>query len=383
LFSGALAVLPPVAPAASSPCAIRWLADEADPNRTVVEVTGVPTPQLQSLRRGALDNPAWHDLFAVQASQGDALTDMGVPPMLGTYRVDGSAIRFIPQFPLEPGVTYRAVFRPGHLPDARGNPDPVTSTHRPARQPATPTTTVARVYPSADVVPENLLKFYIHFSAPMSRGHIYDHIRLLDETGKPVELPFLEIDEELWNPELTRLTLFIDPGRIKRGVQPLEEIGPALEAGRHYTLVIHREWLDGAGQPLKEDFRKRFKVGPPARTAIDPGRWQINAPKSGTRDPLILRFEAPLDAALALRKISVINAVGTLVQTAKTLADHERELRLLPDEPWQRGPGRIVVQTTLEDLAGNNVGKPFEVDLFEGVQRRLSNASVELPFEVR
>ena len=66
----------------------------------------------------------------------------------------------------------------------------------------------------------------------MSRGHIYDHIRLLDAQGAPVELPFLEIDEELWNAEMTRLTLFIDPGRIKRGVKPLEEIGPSLVAGQ-------------------------------------------------------------------------------------------------------------------------------------------------------
>ena len=32
-----------------------------------------------------------------------------------------------------------------------------------------------------------------------------------------IELPFLEIDEELWDPAMMRLTLFIDPGRIKRG----------------------------------------------------------------------------------------------------------------------------------------------------------------------
>ena len=67
----------------------------------------------------------------------------------------------------------------------------------------------------------------------MQRGHVYDHIHLLGEAGKPVELPFLELDEELWDPEMTRLTIFIDPGRIKRGVRPLEEIGPALEAGKN------------------------------------------------------------------------------------------------------------------------------------------------------
>jgi len=34
-------------------------------------------------------------------------------------------------------------------------------------------------------------------------------------------------------------------------------------------------------------------------------------------------------------------------------------------------------------LAGNNIGKPFEVDLFERVQRRLAQSTVKLPFDVR
>ena len=52
---------------------------------------------------------------------------------------------------------------------------------------------VAQVYPSADVLPENLLKFYVHFSGPMRGGHIYDHVRFRDEAGKLVEMPFLEM----------------------------------------------------------------------------------------------------------------------------------------------------------------------------------------------
>jgi hypothetical protein len=50
---------------------------------------------------------------------------------------------------------------------------------------------------------------------------------------------------------MMRLTLFIDPGRIKRGVLPLEEVGPALEEGKRYTLMIDRDLKDGTGNPLK------------------------------------------------------------------------------------------------------------------------------------
>ena len=144
----------------------------------------------------------------------------------------------------------------------------------------------------------------------MSRGQIYEHIHLRDDLGKEIELPFLEIDEELWDPAMTRLTLFIDPGRIKRGVLPLEEIGPALEAGKSYSLMIDADWKDGAGNPLQAAFEKRFRVVAPDREPPDPSRWQIQAPQAGTRDPLQVAFPEPMDHALAQRVIHVVADLG-------------------------------------------------------------------------
>jgi len=88
------------------------------------------------------------------------------------------------------------------------------------------------------VLPENLLKFYIQFSAPMSRGHIYDHISLRDSAGKTVELPFLEIDEELWNPQMTRLTLFMIQGGLSVGSNPWRKSDLCWKTGKHYALII-------------------------------------------------------------------------------------------------------------------------------------------------
>src|SRR5205823_5383949 len=105
-------------------------------------------------------------------------------------------------------------------------------------KPAGPPAAVAQVYPTADELPENLLKFYLHFTGPMRRGEAYDHLRLLDAQGKVVERSFLELGEELWDGSGRRFTLVIDPGRIKRGLKPREDLGPVLEAGKSYTLVI-------------------------------------------------------------------------------------------------------------------------------------------------
>lgn len=375
-------VLPvPISAAETPGYSIRW---NTNSNQTSVEIAGLGEKTLRQLRGANWEIADWRKLLSVYAGQGDFIADMSVPAMLGSYRVEDGLIRFRPQFPMERGVTYRAVFSSSRLPGGtkRLSAD-IISTIRLPETSRQPTTVVTQVYPSADVLPENLLKFYVHFSAPMQGGHIYNHIHLRDEAGKPVELPFLEIDEELWNPEMTRLTLFIDPGRIKRGVQPLEEIGPALEEGKRYTLEIDAAWHDNAGLALKENFRKTFRVGAQDREPPAPATWKINSPKAGTRDTLTVTFPEPMDHALALRVIRVADAASQSVEGVSALSNHEKQWSFTPDRSWTAGPHQLQVQNTIEDLAGNNIGKAFEVDLFEGVQRRFTNQVVKISFDVR
>ena len=364
--------------------AVRWIPDASDTNKVIVEVSGLSASALRDLR-GANWTPAqWRRLLTARVEHGDLFTDVGIPAMHGNYRVLEGTLRFEPQFPLEPGVRYRAVFLPANLPgEHSGSAPPLSAAFEMPARAAKPSTVVARVYPSGAFLPENLLKFYVQFSAPMSRGNVYDYVRLRDGAGRYVELPFLELGEELWDPGMTRLTLIIDPGRIKRGVQPLEEIGPALEKGKSYVLEVSRQWNDGAGVPLKQNFQKSFKVGPPDREPPDPARWEIQAPKSQTRDALLVAFPEPMDHALALRMIRVTRETGELVEGAPALDDEEQRWRFTPASPWRRGSFRLSVQTTIEDLAGNNIGKAFEVDLVESTQRHLTNSTVNLSFDVR
>ncbi len=369
---GALAVLLAGAQFAGAEPLIKWV-PSAD--RINVEVTGLDDAALTAVREWSAAK--WGALFAVRVQQDGALV------MLGAWKADASALRFTPQFPLTPGVTYRAVFDPSQLPGVAADARHVTSEFTVPVPPLAPGTVVTNIFPSAGEVPENLLKFYLHFSAPMSRGHIYEHIHLRDEVGKDVELPFLEIDEELWDPEMKRLTLFIDPGRIKRGVRPLEEIGPALEQGRRFTLAIDAAWLDAAGQPLAHKHERIFRVGPPDRTPIAPGEWQLAAPAAGRSGALRVTFPEPMDHALALRLLRVTREDGTPVGGTATLADAERRWSFTPSRPWQAGPHRLVVPGTLEDLAGNNVGKAFEVELLESGTRRELVESEKLPFVVK
>ena len=359
---------------------LRW---NTNSNQTIVEVAGLSEKTIRQLHEANWQVEDWEKLLSVYAGQRDSIASPGLPAMLGSYCVVDGFIRFQPKFPLEPGVVYRAVFRPARLPGgAESGATDVDSTFLLPTEQRAPTTTVTHVYPSADVLPENLLKFYVHFSAPMRRGHIYEHIQLRDEAEKPLELPFLEIDEELWNPEMTRLTLFIDPGRIKRGVQPLEEIGPVLEAGKKYTLVIDRGWQDARGYPMRKTFRKRFKAGPPDREPIVTSAWHILPPRAGSPDAVRIRLPKPLDHALALRMIRVADSEGRFLPGEASLIIDEREWIFAPAKAWSAGSYHIVVQTLIEDLAGNNIGKPFEIDLFDGVERRLTKETVSLAFQV-
>ena len=63
--------------------------------------------------------------------------------------------------------------------------------------------------------------------------------------------------------------------------------------------------------------------------------------------------------------------------------EQERRWMLQPVGPWTQGPHFLVVATTIEDLAGNNIGKTFDVELAAGTPRQVAAPSVAVPFEVR
>ena len=90
-----------------------------------------------------------------------------------------------------------------------------------------------------------------------------------------------------------------------------------------------------------------------------------------------------MDNALIQRVIHVTDASGKPVAGQIVLSDQERHWSFQPLGPWKPGQHQLVIQTTIEDLAGNNIGKQFDVDLFEGVQRRLTTSTVKLPLPIQ
>ena len=239
------------------------------------------------------------------------------------------------------------------------------------------------VYPSARVLPENLLRFYIHFSAPMSRGEAYRHIHLLDAAGKQVPDPFLELDEELWSGDGCRFTLLFDPGRIKRGLKPREEVGPVLEQGRTYTLAIDRAWADAKGQSLGGEYRRGFASVLPTRRRLRRATGQFGHPRrvveNRSRSGSPNHWTAPW-----LRRLIIIeDGQGSIVKGQVSLAAAESVWMLTPDVPWKVGEYRLVIGSELEDLAGNAISRPFEVDQVGPISLRIEPRTVILGFQVR
>ncbi len=368
--------LPPRAPA------IHFNQGAANAGKETVEVTGLTPTDLARLTQVKWEPAQWSALFAVYLANDAKPAAKDLPPVLGSYKVDQHVLRFEPRFPLTPGLSYRAVFDLRKLHSDAKNQPVVAVFSIPKVHPTT-RTTVQQVYPTAGKLPENQLKFYVHFSAPMSRGEAYKHLQILGPTGKAIDHPFLELDEELWDPQGRRFTAFLHPGRIKRGLKPREELGPILEEGKTYTLVIDQGWSDAKGNPLKESFRKTFRVTAPDDRPPDPKTWKLQTPPAGTREPLGVRFAKPLDHSLLQRMLWVVNAANEKVAGNVAIAEEETVWRFTPRDAWQPGTYRLVADTRLEDLAGNSIARPFEIDVFHPVQRAVKAATVAVPFALK
>jgi hypothetical protein len=211
----------------------------------------------------------------------------------------------------------------------------------------------------------------------MSLGEAWQRIHLLDENGDAIRGAFLEIDQELWDPDHKRLTVLLDPGRIKRGLVPASEAGTPIVEGRRYTLAIDREWRDASSVPMMVGFQKVFMGGSSDRTPPAPERWRIGTPTAGTSQPLVVDFPKPMDYALLQRMLEVPGIPGTIA-----IDRDETEWRFTPDMPWKAGAYRLSADSTLEDVCGNRLDRAFDVDTRRKTPERAARKIIPLPFTV-
>ena len=284
------------------------------------------------------------------------------PAVLGAYRAAGEVIRFRPRYPFRAGGVYTCRFLPENLPAGAGEIPvyPPLTLNFTMPSPVRPVAArVTGVYPAGATVPENLLRIYIHFSLAMQRKSVQDHVRLLDDQGEDVILPFVEVEHGLWDTGSRRLTLFFHPGRIKRGVGPHDSMGPPLQAGKTYRLVVSEGLRDARGYPLESAYEQDLIVVEADRRSPDPAAWIVAAPRS-SRHEVTLEFHEALDHALLGRFIQVWTQGGEEVHGQVTVRPDGSGWSFMPESPWVAGNYLLMVNPALEDLAGNTAGYLFD-----------------------
>lgn len=315
---------------------VKWEGDKA------VAIT-VPQKFLSSVSKDSVN-----ELLHIHLAKSDQR-------IIGDYLVEEDKVIFKPIIAFTRGLNYKVYVRN----------ELIQELAIPADNSAVAPEVVA-VYPALDTLPENLLKFYLSFSKPMQEGDILQHIHLIKDGRDTMSSVFLDL--ELWNNERTMLTLWLDPGRIKRDLQPNKLLGPPLNKGSHYQLVIDKEWQDAEGILLKENFTRNFFTGPHDSVSPDVELWTISAPRSETREQLKINFNEPLDHVLAESTILVTNANGNEVKGKPRVSDDGTILYFVPDIEWKPAIYKVQIESRLEDLAGNNLDRLFDTDLTQKPQ---------------
>lgn len=307
--------------------------------------------------------------------------DEALPQVIGSTEYSRGGLIFKPKYGFSPGAAYRVEVGYHKKEDIRNLQSFQTSVSIPEVD-RTPKTLVTNVYPTGDKLPMNQLKLYIEFSTPMRMGSAYEHIKLYREPEHVLEEEaFLAMPEELWDPERKRLTIFFDPGRIKRGVQPNLQLGLPLVEGRRYRLVIDRGWLDSNGARLLEGYEKSFSVIEVDRKSPQPNDWEVVSPEMDSRSPLAVNFRESMDYGLLHSAIVVVDADEQPVAGEISVAEEESLWQFVPHQPWAKGEYRLLINPWLEDLAGNNLRRKFDVDLHDPADRPKEIDQVVIPFK--
>ena len=278
--------------------------------------------------------------------------------VLGEFKFDRDEVIFEPLVPFTYGLRYEVLLDDSLLAEVeipKGefvNPE------------------LLSIYPTQDTLPENLLKMYIHFSQPMVEGRSLSNIRLIGNRRDTMKGTFLDLKPELWNAEGTVLTLWLDPGRIKRDLIPNKELGTPLQEQQEYTLYVANSWNSKNGLPLVRSYSKTFRTTSRDNDSPDPTRWTIVAPLSGTKQPLEIELHETLDYYLLNEGITVANSNGDLVSGVVQVNNEEKTFKFHPDNPWDRGDYTIQVESRLEDLAGNNLNRPFDREVKDTLSKK-------------
>ncbi|MEO6287579.1 MAG: hypothetical protein ABIN80_23540 [Dyadobacter sp.] len=291
--------------------------------------------------------------------------------VLGEYTLDNGIVTFTPLVPFTRGLHY-VMWAKGARIGAFAVPVPDSADGA----------KLLAIYPSQDTLPENLLKIYLHFSRPMQEGMSDKYVALVKNGRDTVAGAFLNLQPELWNEDRTKLTLWLDPGRTKRELIPNQKLGAPLMKNAGYQIVVLPQWRDQQGLPLSQTYTKAFVTI--ARDSLSPDLklWKLTIPTINTSNPLEISFGESLDCGLLNEAMKVKNEKGINVSGKWQFDRTETSGSFIPAENWIAGKHSLQIDTRLEDLAGNNLNRPFDRDITTKTEQK-SGETTTLVFHIK
>ena len=97
---------------------------------------------------------------------------------------------------------------------------------------------------------------------------------------------------------------------------------------------------------------------------------------------MIVTFTKPLDHGLLMRSLGVTRD-GKEVDGEIAVDQLETRWTFTPAEPWRAGSYALLALDILEEVAGNQIGRAFEVDNFESVDKGPNPQTITIPFIVK
>ncbi|AXT49764.1 hypothetical protein D1818_02620 [Aquimarina sp. BL5] len=240
---------------------------------------------------------------------------------------------------------------------------------------------VTEIYPSAPILPSNLLKLYIRFSKPINTAFVYDHIRFINLAGDTLSRTILPLENPLISDDRRLLTIWIEPGRQKRGLGPNKELGAVFNK-ETYRLIVTKDIKDINGVSMQEDFIHSFCIGNTDRIKPTINDWKIGIPKINSISKLLIQCSESLDYGSVQGNIHIVDKSMQEIKGTWQLLEQETILSFQPREAWKKGDYQILCNPEIEDLAGNNLSRLFDTEIKKTSNQETTNQQYSLEFSI-
>lgn len=273
--------------------------------------------------------------------------------IIGTYFIENDSLKFIPYFDLGNELNFESRFYVDRDTVKKRFSTPKTIISDSI------ITEVVSVFPLTNRIPANILSFHILFTSPMQEDvKAFAKIHLLDEKGNIK--PKVWKERSYWADSARHLILMIHPGRIKRGIHYLENLGPIFEVGKKYTLVVSTQLKTEYGKFITKEYKKEFLAIAPDRNIPKIINSDFKTPQS-IKAPLQLSFSEPIDYASLCIGLKIIDSKNELVKyKVRSVRNSDSVWECIPIESWKKQKYTVEFNEEITDLASNHLYRLFE-----------------------